>query len=89
MIYVIFNYKEFKQSNQLDLLISIYIIMKNRNKQDFFSVHEYVLKFTQLYRYAPEMVLHMRSIMGLFDVGLSHLSRKQGRAPMLIWNIDI
>jgi len=41
-------------------------------------VHEYGLKFTQLSRYAPEMVKDMRSRMSLFVAGLGDLSSKKG-----------
>nr|AAV31186.2 Gag-pol polyprotein, putative [Solanum tuberosum] len=58
-------------------------------KQEPMSVHEYSLKFTQLFRYAPEMVATMRSRMSLFVAGLSHLSSKKGKAAMLIWDMDI
>lgn len=58
-------------------------------KQESLSVHEYGLKFTQLSRYAPEMVADMRSRMSLFVAGLSRLSSKEGRAAMLIQNMDI
>ncbi|KAH0781716.1 hypothetical protein KY290_001314 [Solanum tuberosum] len=58
-------------------------------KQDSLSVHEYGLKFTQLSRYALEMVADMRSKMSLFVVGLDHLSSKEGRAVMLIGVMDI
>ncbi|KAK4729912.1 hypothetical protein R3W88_022900 [Solanum pinnatisectum] len=47
-------------------------------KQDSLSVHEYSLKFTQLFHYAPEMVADMRSRMSLFVVRLSFLSSKEG-----------
>ncbi|KAH0784113.1 hypothetical protein KY290_003711 [Solanum tuberosum] len=43
-------------------------------KQESLSVHEYSLKFTQLSRYAPEMVADMRNRMSLFVAGLSRLS---------------
>ncbi|KAH0715889.1 hypothetical protein KY284_008794 [Solanum tuberosum] len=58
-------------------------------KQDFLSVHEYGLKFTQLSWYAPEMVADMRSRMTLFVARLSRLSSKEGRASMLIGDMDI
>ena len=58
-------------------------------KQESLSVHEYSLKFTQLSRYAPEMVADMRNRMSLFVVGLSRLSSKEGRAAMLIGDMDI
>ncbi|KAH0776360.1 hypothetical protein KY290_007771 [Solanum tuberosum] len=58
-------------------------------KQDSLSVHKYGLKFTQLSRYAPEMVADMRSRMSLFVAGLPRLSSKEGRAAMLIGDMDI
>ncbi|KAH0755813.1 hypothetical protein KY290_026083 [Solanum tuberosum] len=58
-------------------------------KQDTLSVHEFGLKFTQLSHYAPEMVADMKSRMSLFVVGLSRLSSKEGRAAMLIDDMDI
>ncbi|WMV36783.1 hypothetical protein MTR67_030168 [Solanum verrucosum] len=51
-------------------------------KQESLSVHEYSLKFTQLSRYAPEMVADMRNKMSLFVAGLSRLSNKEGRAAI-------
>ncbi|KAH0679012.1 hypothetical protein KY284_020097 [Solanum tuberosum] len=53
------------------------------------SVHEYSLKFTQLSRYALEMVSDMRSRMSLFVAGLSHLLSKEGKATMLIGDMNI
>uniref|UniRef100_M1DDT8 Gag-pol polyprotein n=1 Tax=Solanum tuberosum TaxID=4113 RepID=M1DDT8_SOLTU len=53
------------------------------------SVHEYSLKFTQLSHYAPEMVGDMRSMMSLFVIGLSRLSRKESKAAMLIGDMNI
>ncbi|KAG5595353.1 hypothetical protein H5410_036585 [Solanum commersonii] len=53
------------------------------------SVQEYSLKFTQLSHYAPEMVANMRSRMSLFMSGLSRLSNKEGKADMLIRDMDI
>ncbi|XP_049410718.1 receptor-like protein 43 [Solanum stenotomum] len=58
-------------------------------KWDSLSVHEYGLKFTQLSRYASEMVANMRSRMSLFVAGLFRLSNKEGRAAMLIRDMDI
>ncbi|KAH0650238.1 hypothetical protein KY284_030150 [Solanum tuberosum] len=58
-------------------------------KQESLSVQEYSLKFTQLSRYAPEMVADMRNRMSLFVAGLSRLSSKEGRAAMLIGDMDI
>ncbi|KAH0781790.1 hypothetical protein KY290_001388 [Solanum tuberosum] len=46
-------------------------------------------KFTQLSRYASEMVADMRSKMSLFVVRLSRLSSKEGKAAMLIGDMDI
>nr|AAT39945.1 Putative polyprotein, identical [Solanum demissum] len=53
------------------------------------SVHKYSLKFTQLSRYAPEMVADMRSRMSLYVAGLSRQSSKKGKAAMLIRDIDL
>ncbi|XP_049382747.1 uncharacterized protein LOC125847084 [Solanum stenotomum] len=61
----------------------------NISRIRFLSVHEYGLKFTQLSRYAAEMVANMRSRMSLFVVGLSCLSSKEGRVAMLIGDMDI
>ncbi|XP_015075485.1 uncharacterized protein LOC107019531 [Solanum pennellii] len=58
-------------------------------KQDSLSVHEYGLNFTQLSRYAPEMVKDMRSRMSLFVSGLGCASSKEGKAAMLIGYMDI
>ncbi|WMV55510.1 hypothetical protein MTR67_048895 [Solanum verrucosum] len=58
-------------------------------KRDSLSVHDYSLRFTQLSRYAPEMVADMRSRMSLFVAGLSHLSSKEGKTAMLIGDMDI
>ncbi|KAG5586805.1 hypothetical protein H5410_047239, partial [Solanum commersonii] len=46
-------------------------------------------KFTQLSRYPLEMVADMRSRMSLFVAGLSRWSSKEGRAAMLIGDMDI
>lgn len=46
-------------------------------KQDSMSVQEYILKFTQLSRYAPESLFNMRRRMSLFVVRLSNLSNSQ------------
>jgi len=53
------------------------------------SVHEYSLKFTQLSRYASEMVADMRSRMSLYVAGLSRKSSKESKAAMLIGDIDL
>ncbi|KAH0652537.1 hypothetical protein KY289_030215 [Solanum tuberosum] len=53
------------------------------------SVHEYSLKFTKLSRYAPEMIADMKSRMSLFVVGLSPQSSKEGKAAMLIGDLDL
>ncbi|WMV37414.1 hypothetical protein MTR67_030799 [Solanum verrucosum] len=58
-------------------------------KQDSLSVHEYRLKFAQISRYVAEMGADMRSRMNLFVAGLARLSSKEGRAAMLIGNMDI
>ncbi|KAH0733004.1 hypothetical protein KY289_004192 [Solanum tuberosum] len=58
-------------------------------KQESMSVHKYSLKFTQLSRYAPDMVADMRSRMSLFVAGLSRLSSKESKAAMVIGDMDI
>ena len=71
---------EFKESKVREFLTM---------KQDSVSVHEYGLKFTLLYHYAPEMVKDMRSRMSLFVVGLDRASSKECRATMLISDMVI
>nr|XP_010312999.1 uncharacterized protein LOC104644618 [Solanum lycopersicum] len=58
-------------------------------KQDSLTANEYGLKFTQLSRYAPEMVKDMKSRMSFFVAGLGRTSSKGGRAAMLIEDMDI
>lgn len=58
-------------------------------KHEVMSVQEYNLKVTRLSLYAPEMVIGMRSRIRLFVSKMSHLSSKQGKAAMLIGDIDI
>ncbi|KAG5576642.1 hypothetical protein H5410_056776 [Solanum commersonii] len=58
-------------------------------KQDSLCVHEYSLKFTQISRYAPEMVSDMRRRISLFVYRLSHLSSKEGKVAMQIGAMDI
>ncbi|KAK4724056.1 hypothetical protein R3W88_026835 [Solanum pinnatisectum] len=53
------------------------------------SAHEYSLKFTQLSRYAPKMVSDMRSRISLFVTGLCRQSSKEGKATMLIGDMDL
>ena len=53
------------------------------------SVHEYGLKFTQLSRYAPEMVKDLKSRIILFVAGLGRASSKEGRIGMFIRHMDI
>lgn len=54
------------------------------------SVKEYnLIKFTQLSRNAPDMVFDMKNRMSLFMSGLSRLSSKEGKATMLIGDMDI
>ena len=52
-------------------------------------MHEYGLKFTQLSCYDLKMVKDMRSRMSLFVVSLGHGSIQEGRAAMLMGDIDI
>ena len=58
-------------------------------KQDSLSVHDYGVKFTQLSRYALEMVKDMRSRMSLYVAGLGRSSSIEGRAMMLIGYMEI
>ena len=44
-------------------------------KEDSLSVHEYGFKFTQLTRYAPEMVKDMKSRISFFVARLCRSSR--------------
>ena len=57
--------------------------------QDSLSIHEYGLKFTQLYRYALEMVKDMRSRMTFSSASFGRASKKGGRDVMLIGDMDI
>ena len=52
-------------------------------------MHEYRLKFTQLSHYDPKMVKDMQSRIVFFVAGLGRASRKEGRAIMLIVDIEI
>ena len=52
-------------------------------------MHEYVLKLTQLYRYAPKMVKDIKSRMNLFVARLGRSSSKEVRAAMLIVDMHI
>ena len=56
---------------------------------DSLSVHECMLMFTQLSRYALEMVKDMRSRMSLYVAGLGRSSSIEGRAMMLIGYMEI
>ena len=47
------------------------------------------MKFTQLSRYAPEMVKDMRSRISLFVAGSGRASSKEGRDAMMIRDMDI
>ena len=58
-------------------------------KQDSLSVHDYGLKFSQLSCYALEMVKDMRSRMSSFVASLVPASQKEGRAAILIWDMEI
>ncbi|XP_049405237.1 uncharacterized protein LOC125868684 [Solanum stenotomum] len=68
---------------------AIWMLRQVVTNQDSLGVYEYGLKFTQLYRYAPKIVKDMRSRMSLFVAGFSHLSSKEGKAAMLIGDMDI
>ena len=58
-------------------------------KKDFISVQKYGLKLTYLSRYAPEIVKDMRRKMSMFVAGLGHPSSKEGRADMLVGDMEI
>ena len=58
-------------------------------KHDSMNVNEYGFKFTKLSRYSPEMVKDMRIRMSLFVAELGRASSKEGRAAMLIGDMDI
>lgn len=60
--------KELREANVRDFLTL---------KQDSLIFHYYSWRFTQLARYAPEMVANMRSRMSIISVKLSHLSYDQ------------
>ena len=53
------------------------------------SVHAYSLKFTQLSLYTPKFVADMSIHMIQFVDGLSYLSSKEGKTPMLIEEMNI
>ncbi|XP_069154470.1 uncharacterized protein [Solanum lycopersicum] len=57
--------------------------------EDSLSVHDYGLKFSQLSCYALEMVKDMRSRMSSFVASLVPASQKEGRAAILIWDMEI
>ncbi|XP_069154321.1 uncharacterized protein [Solanum lycopersicum] len=59
------------------------------SRQDSLIAHENGLKFTQLSRYAPEMVKNMMRRMSLFVAGLGRASSNEGKASMLIGDMDI
>ena len=46
------------------------------------SVHEYSQEFAQLFRYAPEIVVEIRSNISLFVAGLSRQPSNEGKAVM-------
>lgn len=54
-------------------------------KQDYLSVHDYGLKFTQLSHYALEIVKNMRNNMSFLVSRLGRFSRKEGRARNDYW----
>ena len=51
-------------------------------------MHDYVLKFTQLFVYAPKMVKDMRIRMSLFITVLGRSSRTEGRIAIYIGHMD-
>ena len=58
-------------------------------KQYSLTVYECVLKFTKLSWYDSDILMDMRSRMTLFFIGFSHISSKEGKATMIIENMDI
>ena len=57
-------------------------------KQDSLSVKEYHMKFTQLSRYASEMVPTMRAKMRKFVSGLAKHTKKEGKTAILNNDMD-
>ncbi|TMW87231.1 hypothetical protein EJD97_020249 [Solanum chilense] len=87
-----------RQKEALEVFLGIFFPQKLKKamvlefltvKEDSTRVPEYGLKFTQQSRYAPEIIEDMRCIMSMFVVGLSTLSNKEGRAAILIRDMDI
>lgn len=58
-------------------------------RQNNMIVEEYTLKFTQLSRYAPEMVAEPRARMLKFVSRVSNLVLKECRTAILIKDIDL
>ena len=58
-------------------------------RQGRMSMKEYALKFTQLSKYAPAMVVDSRDIMSRYLTGVSKLVRKECRTTMLHHDMDI
>ncbi|MDV3183355.1 MAG: retrotransposon gag domain-containing protein, partial [Candidatus Phytoplasma australasiaticum] len=58
-------------------------------KQGGMSVREYVLKFNQLSKYAPELVADSRSRMNKFVMGVSDLVSEECRSTLVIGDMDL
>lgn len=58
-------------------------------KNDNMSMKEYLLKFTQLSRYALEMVIRLRARMRKFFSSVSKLVAKKYRTTMIIGEINL
>ena len=76
----IFFPRELKEATVLEFLTL---------KQNFLSMHEYVLKFIYLSCYDPDMVKDTRSRMSLFVAGFGRALNKEGRAAMMIRDLYI
>ncbi|MDV3186345.1 MAG: hypothetical protein Q8850_02650 [Candidatus Phytoplasma australasiaticum] len=53
------------------------------------TVQEYGLKFTQLSRYAPDMITDMRGRMGMYVDGLNRGPKRDGSGEMLVSDMDV
>ena len=72
------------------------IELRERKMQEFINLHQehmsmtaYSVKFTQLSKYAPTMVVDYRANMNNFGMGISYLVMNECRLAMLIPFMDI